>query len=108
MTKTLTPKELAQVLGTDGKTARRFLRSDASGVADQAPGKGGRWAIEATKVRSLKAKFPKWEKDQAAQRADALERKAAKAREEADAEVEDDDTDEVEIDLSEDEVEEVA
>ena len=60
MVKTLTPKELAQELDTDAKTCRKFLRSKASGLAADAPGKGGRWAIEARKVRSLRTKFTKW------------------------------------------------
>lgn len=61
MVKTLTPKEVAQALDTDAKTVRKFLRSRSSGIADQAPGKGGRWAIEAKKVRSLKSRFSKWD-----------------------------------------------
>lgn len=65
MTKTLNPKELAVELDTDAKTVRKFLRSKASGLAAEAPGKGGRWAIESKKVRSLKSKFGKWADDQA-------------------------------------------
>lgn len=61
MARTLTPKELANELDTDAKTVRKFLRSRSSGLAADAPGKGGRWAIEAKKVRSLRTKFAKWD-----------------------------------------------
>lgn len=57
----MTPKEVAQALDTDPKTLRKFLRSRSSGIAADAPGKGGRWAIEAKKVRSLRTKFAKWD-----------------------------------------------
>lgn len=61
MARTLTPKELAIELDADAKTVRKFLRSRSSGLAADAPGKGGRWAIEAKKVRSLRTKFAKWD-----------------------------------------------
>lgn len=56
---TITPKELAAELGTDGRTIRKFLRSPQG--LDAKVGKGQRWAIEAKQVRSLKAKFAKWD-----------------------------------------------
>lgn len=59
MTKTLTPAEFALEIGTDARTARKFLRSDA-GMGTKV-GKGQRWAIEARQVRSLKTKFSKWD-----------------------------------------------
>lgn len=59
MTKTLTPAEFALEVGTDARTARKFLRSDQGMNAKV--GKGQRWAIEARQVRSLKAKFSKWD-----------------------------------------------
>lgn len=63
MTKTMTPKELAAELDTDAKLLRSFLRSNASGVNDLAPGKGGRWAIPAAakNLRDLRKKFAAWE-----------------------------------------------
>ena len=67
MTRTLTPKELAAALNeaddidTNDKEVRKFLRSRSSGLAADAPGKGGRWSIEAKKVRSLRTKFAKWD-----------------------------------------------
>lgn len=58
---TLTAKELAQDLGTDGRTVRKFLRS-ITPVEDR-PGKGSRWTIERKEVRSLRTKFSKWNED---------------------------------------------
>ncbi|MGH9904835.1 MAG: hypothetical protein ACRD8U_04520 [Pyrinomonadaceae bacterium] len=92
---TLTPKELAKELDTDPRTVRKFLRSKASGLNADAPGKGGRWAIESKKVRGLKGKFSKW------MELEVLARNAAKAA--ADTEVIDD-APEVE-EITEDEVE---
>lgn len=60
MAKTLTPKEIAAEFGTSPKKARKFLRSDASGIADIAPGKGGRWAIPANRVKTLQKRFDAW------------------------------------------------
>lgn len=61
MARTLTPKELAIELDADAKTTRKFLRSRSSGLAADAPGKGGRWAIDARKVKGLRTKFAKWD-----------------------------------------------
>jgi hypothetical protein len=74
---TYTPKEIAVKLGTDPKTLRKFLRSDASGVADQAPGKGSRWSIEANAVRGMKSRFTKWD----ATRREEIARRAAERAE---------------------------
>lgn len=52
---TITPAIFAEAAGTDSKTARRFLRSII--VADQRPGKGGRWAIDASLLDELVARF---------------------------------------------------
>jgi len=54
---------LATELGTDARTARKFLRTVKG---DTAPGKGHRWAIEKREVRSLKSKFAKHQADEAA------------------------------------------
>jgi hypothetical protein len=55
---TLNPTELADRLGTDARTARKFLRSITP--KDAQPGKGSRWAIEAKQVTSLKSQFSKF------------------------------------------------
>lgn len=47
----LSAKELAQILGTDPKTCRRFLRSNS---ADGRPGQGGRWAIPTSELEAVK------------------------------------------------------
>jgi len=79
MPNTITPKELAKALDTNAKLVRSFLRSKDSGLAAEAPGKGGRWAIDARKVKGLKGKFAKWE----AKRAEEIAA-ARKAREDTD------------------------
>lgn len=61
MTKTITPKELAQELESDGRTVRKFLRSITP--KDEQPGKGNRWAIESRKVASLRKAFLKWDEE---------------------------------------------
>lgn len=53
----LTPKEIALRLDTDARTLRKFLRKIDS---VESPGKGGRYAIEAKKVASLKRQFNAW------------------------------------------------
>lgn len=83
MTKTLTPAELAQELGTDAKTCRKFLRSPEG--LDRKVGKGHRWAIEAKSVRSLKSRFAKWEADRQEAIAAARAARAEAARNAADA-----------------------
>lgn len=56
---TINVQELATELGTDPRTARKFLRNVTP--ADDQPGKGGRWAIEKKDIRSLKSKFTKFQ-----------------------------------------------
>jgi len=56
---TITVTELAEALGTDNRTTRKFLRS-ITPKADQ-PGKGSRWAIEKKDTRGLKTAFAKYE-----------------------------------------------
>lgn len=68
MSNTITPKELAQALDTDARTVRKFLRSEQGMNAKV--GKGQRWAIEAKQVRSLKAKFSKWDEARKATKVD--------------------------------------
>lgn len=55
---TYTVSDLATRLDTDARTTRKFLRSITP--ADEQPGKGSRWVIEAKQVRSLQAKFKKF------------------------------------------------
>jgi len=53
----LTAKAAASMLGTNGRTLRKFLRSKFGTV-----GQGKRWAISADEVDDLKAEFAKWSK----------------------------------------------
>ena len=55
---TITVQDLATELGTDGRTARKFLRSITP--KDAQPGKGGRWSIEKKDLRSMKSQFTKF------------------------------------------------
>lgn len=52
----MTPKELAQELGTDPKTARKFLRS----LTTDRAGKGGRWVIDPADLPALQERFANW------------------------------------------------
>lgn len=52
---TITVQDLAQELGTDARTTRKFLRSVTP--KDDQPGKGSRWSIEKKEIRSLRKKF---------------------------------------------------
>ena len=69
MTTMLTTKQFADKLGTDGRTARKFLRSITP--KDAQPGKGSRWSIAATNFRSLKKAFADYEKAVALRAAEA-------------------------------------
>lgn len=60
-TKTMSAKEVAEKFGTDGRTLRKFLRSDAKENGTETPGKGGRYQIEAKKVASLQKRFTAWD-----------------------------------------------
>lgn len=52
---TITVADLAEALGTDPRTTRKFLRS-VTDKADQ-PGKGSRWSIEKKSLNALKKQF---------------------------------------------------
>lgn len=56
----ITATELANELGTDGRTVRKFLRSITP--KDEQPGKGSRWSIDGNKrsVNSLRKRFAEW------------------------------------------------
>ena len=72
----ITVKDLAETLGTDPRTARKFLRSVTP--KENQPGKGGRWEIERKTVAGYKKQFAKF--------AQAAAERAAKATETAPAE----------------------
>lgn len=55
---TITPKEFAARVNSDGRTVRKFLRS-AEGMNAKV-GKGQRWTIEAKQVASLTKRFNRW------------------------------------------------
>lgn len=57
--KTLTTADVAKKVGTDPRTLRMFLRSDASTV--EAVGKGSRYRIKSTQVTKLKKEFQEWQ-----------------------------------------------
>lgn len=69
MTKVLNTTEVADRIGTDPRTLRKFLRSD-EGMGMKV-GKGHRWSIEAKEVRSLKSRFAKWDAARTAPAANA-------------------------------------
>lgn len=64
--------DFATELGTDGRTARKFLRSITP--KDEQPGKGSRWNLPEGKrdLNRMKKQFEGW-------KADAEAKKAAKA-----------------------------
>lgn len=61
--KMLTATQVATELGTDPKTFRKFLRSDASGI--DRVGQGNRYEIPAAKVRSLTKAYKGWSETRA-------------------------------------------
>ena len=67
----LTVTELAAELNTDGRTARKFLRSITP--KHEQPGKGSRWGIEKKALRSMKSQFAKYEAEKATKVADEVE-----------------------------------
>jgi len=81
-TKTLTASQFADKLGTDPKTARRFLRAQGMKV-----GQGNRHAIPTTSVKRLKAEYTKWAKAQAEAKAAREAEKAKQANPVTDEEI---------------------
>lgn len=73
----LTPAQLADELGTDARTARKFLRSITP--RDEQPGKGSRWSIPGTaaSLKAMRTKFAKFEAAQAEAKAKRDEAKNA-------------------------------
>lgn len=66
-----TPATLATEFGTDARTVRKFLRSDASGV--EAVGKGARYSLPTAKreVAALKKRFIGWDEARKAPQVEA-------------------------------------
>jgi len=57
--KTLNTTEIAAEFGTDSRTLRKFLRSEAG--TNSKVGKGARWALRATEVSKLRKRFAEWD-----------------------------------------------
>lgn len=92
---TITPTEFASIVGSDGRTVRKFLRSETPKEAQ--PGKGSRWALPGGKreVTAMTKRFNKWQAAQAAEAAERAQKRAAEAAAQAEVEVDEvDDTDE--------------
>lgn len=56
-TSSLSAKEVAQELGTDARTVRKFLRKTYGTI-----GQGNRWSIQRKEVAKLKKAFDEWAK----------------------------------------------
>lgn len=52
----MTPAELADALGTDPKTCRKFLRS----ITPDRAGKGGRWVLDSDQTEMFARRFESW------------------------------------------------
>lgn len=52
----MTPAELADALGTDPKTCRKFLRS----ITPDRAGKGGRWVLDSDQTEMFVRRFASW------------------------------------------------
>lgn len=105
----LTTKEVAEELGTDGKTLRKFLRSHLP--KDAQPGQGGRYAFDKKDIAGLKKAWVKWsenkvDKDEPAEAKGKKPRASkSKAKAEPVVEVEDDEpTDEAIAELDDEDV----
>lgn len=59
MAQQFTTKEIAEQLGTDPKTLRKFLRSQDSPVAPV--GQGNRYTIDGRTARTLRKAFATWQ-----------------------------------------------
>lgn len=75
MTSTLDTAKVASELGTDARTLRKFLRSDASPL--EAVGQGARYAITDADLPELKEKFDAW---RSGKRASSTSTRSAAAR----------------------------
>jgi len=72
-TKTITPAEFGEMVGTDGRTVRKFLRATRP---DEAPGKGSRWSLKGTKteLNKLQKDYTNWATAQEKARAEKAEK----------------------------------
>lgn len=68
--KMMTTTELAAEFGTDSRTLRKFLRSDASGI--ESVGKGARYSLPSSKreIASLAKRYAKWDEARTAAKSD--------------------------------------
>lgn len=57
MATSLSAKEVAQELGTDARTVRKFLRKTYGNI-----GQGNRWNIQRKEIAQLKKQFQEWQK----------------------------------------------
>lgn len=80
----ITTSQFAAELGTDGRTARKFLRSITP--KEKHPGKGSRWEIDGTKrsLTSMKKRFSEWHSAQAAEKAKAEKAEVTETEDEDD------------------------
>lgn len=72
--KSLTAREVAEAVGTDPKTLRRFLRANDS---YKSPGSGGRYSFTQKDVAPLKRAFVKWVADKPTRTAPQTSKKSA-------------------------------
>lgn len=77
MPSTLTIKEIAQKWDTTPRTLRKYMRSAAKAqggvIGEDTPGKGGRYAIEAKSLRSMRKGFDAWMRANEARRQEKAE-----------------------------------
>ena len=76
MPKMLTPKEIALEWGISPKTLRKFLRKDEKAITlngGETPGKGGRWGIPATSLKTMQKRFDAWNAAKAPKKDDSPE-----------------------------------
>jgi hypothetical protein len=66
----MTTTEVAAEFGTDPKTLRKFLRSDASGI--EKVGKGARYSLPSSKreLTALRKRYAKWDEARTAPNTD--------------------------------------
>ncbi len=95
MSATITPAAFAELVSSDGRTVRKFLRSITP--KDEQPGKGSRWALPGTKrdITKLQKQFNTWTEAQETARQERAEKAAAEV-EETEDEVNEDEVLEVE------------
>lgn len=73
----LTTREVAEELGTDPRTLRKFLRDDST---IENAGKGNRYEFRRNQLKSLKKGFASWSKTRQAEAKAKAEKKATEAQ----------------------------